>query len=153
MCSRLHGNAAMLAQEAMLLPFRKLIKAVPRTREEVGDQSVPLQRLQLSRQFINNFTHVTFEFGSMPIFYGFPCSGSFAHPFPIAWRGICDSDIWNFLKPEIPVSTEAKHRILCADEGCSSTGLHSASCPLWQRSQSVAVTHTFLEMTRHKARS
>lgn len=126
MCSRLHGNTALLAEEAMLLPFRKLIKAVPRTGEEDGDQSVPLERLQLSRQFINNFTHFTFKFGSMSIFYGFPCSGSFAHQFPTDWKGICDSDIWDFLKPEVPVRTEEKHRILCTDEGCSSTSLHSA---------------------------
>lgn len=92
--------------EGMLLPFRKLIKVVPRTREEDGDQSVPHQRLQLSRQFINNFTHFTFKSRSMSIFYGFPCSGSFPHRFPTGCKGICDNDIWGFLKPEVPVRQE-----------------------------------------------
>lgn len=58
--------------EGMLLPFRKLIKVVPRTREEDGDQSVPHQCLQLSRQFINNFTHFTFKSRSMSISMAFP---------------------------------------------------------------------------------
>lgn len=89
--------------EGMSLPFRKLIKVVPGTREEDGDQSVPHQRLQLSRQFINNFTHFTFKPRSMSIFCGFPCSGSFTHQFPTGWKGTCDNDIWGFLKLEVPV--------------------------------------------------
>lgn len=89
--------------EGMLLPFRKLIKVVPRTREEDGDQSVPHQCLLLSRQFINNFTHFTFKSRSMSIFYGFPCSGSFPHQFPTVCKGICDNDIRGVLKPEVPI--------------------------------------------------
>lgn len=139
--------------EGMLLPFRKLIKVVPRTREEDGDQSVPHQHLQLSRQFINNFTHFTFKSRSMSIFYGFPCSGSFAHRFPTGCKGICDNDIWGVLKPEVPVRQE-KHRPLWARRKnvlWPVNILHS--CPRWQRSQSVAATCVFLEMVIHKVKS
>lgn len=99
----------------MLLPFQKLIKVVPRIREEEGEQSVPRQCLQLSTQFINNFTHFTFMSGSMSIFHGFPCSGSFTHQFPTGWKGICDNDIWGFLKPEFPV--RQKRSTDCCEHG------------------------------------
>lgn len=152
MCSRLYGNAAMLAQEAMLLPFRKLIKAVPRTREEDGDQSVPLQRLQLSRQFINNFTHFTFKFGSMPIFYGFPCSGSFAHQFQTGEAYmIVVSGTFRSQRLQLVQKKSTGCCVWMKDAVQPACFLHS--CPLWQRLLWVAVTRVFLEMTRHKTRS
>lgn len=63
-------NPALFYFKEYAFPVWKLIKPVQKTRED-GSSNVPLQCLQLSRQFINNFTHFTSKFGSMSIFYGF----------------------------------------------------------------------------------
>lgn len=94
----------------MHFPVWKLIKPVQKTRED-GSSNVPLQCLQLSRQFINNFTHFTSKFGSMSIFYGF-----FFFFFELcnqmrAFRYSC-LIVWTHKETEIPSLCRNKARML-----------------------------------------
>lgn len=67
--------------------------------------SCPTSVPAIIQTIYKQFPHFTSTFGSMAIFCGFSCSGSFTHLFPTDLEGLHD-DIWGFLQPWAPIITE-----------------------------------------------